>query len=154
MGREIEHKFLVDTSLWCPAGPGVAFRQGYLSTDKARVVRVRTAGAHAYLTIKGPGHISRAEFEYEIPFADASFMLDHLCLPGVIEKTRHRQPVGAHVWEIDVFHGENEGLVLAEVELGSEDEAFERPAWVLREVSGDPRYFNAVLSQKPFKSWS
>ncbi len=154
MGREIEHKFLVDMSLWHPEGPGVAFRQGYLSADKGRVVRVRTAGPKAYLTIKGPGHISRAEFEYEIPFADARFMLDHLCLPGVIDKTRYRQEVGGHTWEIDVFHGENDGLVVAEVELEREDEAFERPAWVLQEVSGDARYFNAALSQKPFKSWA
>lgn len=154
MGREIEHKFLVDTSLWRPAGAGVVLRQGYLSTDKERVVRVRTAGPKAYLTIKGPGHISRAEFEYEIPFADANFMLDHLCLPGVIEKTRYRQKVGAHIWEIDVFHDENDGLVLAEVELRGDDEVFEHPDWALREVSDDPRYFNAALSQKPFKSWA
>ena len=92
--------------------------------------------------IKGPGHISRAEFEYEIPFADARFMLDHLCLPGVIDKTRYRQEVGGHTWEIDVFHGENDGLVVAEVELEREDEAFERPAVLLQEVSGDARYFN------------
>jgi adenylate cyclase len=154
MGREIEHKFLVDTSLWRPEGPGVAFRQGYLSADKERVVRVRTAGPKAYLTIKGPGHISRAEFEYEIPVADANFMLDRLCLPGVIDKTRYRQKVGAHTWEIDVFHGQNDGLVVAEVELEREDEAFARPAWASREVSGDPRYFNAALSQTPFKTWS
>jgi adenylate cyclase len=154
MAREIEHKFLVDTSLWHPVGPGVAFRQGYLSVDPARVVRVRTVGAKAYLTLKGPGHISRAEFEYEIPVDDANFMLDHLCLPGVIAKTRYKQPVGAHMWEIDVFHDANTGLVLAEVELGGEGEAFECPAWALREVSDDPRYFNAALSQRPFKTWA
>ena len=119
MGQEIEHKFRVDVSRWRPQGEGVAIRQGYLSAEKDRVVRIRTAGPKAYLTVKGPGHISRAEFEYEIPFADASSMLDDLCLPGAIDKTRYKQDVGGHVWEIDVFHGDNEGLVVAEIELGA-----------------------------------
>jgi CYTH domain-containing protein len=154
MGREIEHKFLVDTKLWRPRGAGTLIRQGYLSTDKDCVVRVRTAGPRAYLTIKGPGHISRAEFEYSIPLEEATLMLDRLCLPGLIEKTRYRQEVGAQSWEIDIFHGDNEGLVVAEIELHDESEPFERPPWVLREVSSDPRYFNASLSRAPFKSWS
>jgi len=131
----------------------VLIRQAYLSTDKDRVVRVRSAGPRAYLTIKGPGHISRAEFEYEIPLDDAALMLDRLCLPGLIEKTRYRQEFAGHMWEIDVFHGDNAGLVVAEIELREEGESFERPDWVLREVSGDPRYFNASLSRAPFKTW-
>jgi adenylate cyclase len=154
MGQEIEHKFLVDTGLWRPDGSGVLIRQAYLSTDKDRVVRVRSAGPRAYLTIKGPGHVSRAEFEYEIPLDDAALMLDRLCLPGLIEKTRYRQEVAGHMWEIDVFHGDNAGLVVAEIELRDEGESFERPDWALREVSGDPRYFNASLSRAPFKTWS
>jgi adenylate cyclase len=154
MGQEIEHKFLVDTQLWQPPGEGTLIRQGYLSTNKDRVVRVRTAGPRAYLTIKGPGHISRAEFEYAIPFEDATQMLDRLCLPSLIEKTRYRQQVGAHTWEIDVFRGDNEGLVMAEIELDDEGETFERPNWVLQEVSDDPRYFNASLAGAPFKTWT
>ncbi len=153
MGQEIEHKFRVDISRWRPMGEGVTLRQGYLSTDKDRVVRIRTAGPDAFLTIKGPGHVSRAEFEYAIPFDDAILMLDQLCLPGVIDKTRYKQELGGHVWEIDVFHGDNEGLVVAEIELRSEDETFERPDWVLEDVSHDPRYFNASLAQKSFKTW-
>ena len=154
MGQEIEHKFLVDKARWRPHVEGVLIRQGYLSTDKDRVVRIRTAGPDAYVTIKGPGHISRAEFEYAIPLEDASLMLDQLCLPGVIDKTRYEQDFGGHKWQIDVFHGDNEGLVVAEIELKREGESFERPDWLLEEVSSDPRYFNASLSQAPFKTWA
>jgi adenylate cyclase len=153
MGQEIEHKFRVDVSRWRPQDEGVAIQQGYLSAEKDRVVRIRTAGPEAYLTIKGPGHVSRAEFEYEIPFEDASLMLNDLCLPGAIEKTRYKQEFGGHIWEIDVFHGDNDGLIVAEIELEHEGEAFERPDWVLDEVSSDPRYFNASLSKAPFKTW-
>jgi adenylate cyclase len=153
MGQEIEHKFRVDVSRWRPQDEGVVIRQGYLSAEKDRVVRIRTAGPKAYLTIKGPGHVSRAEFEYEIPLADAVAILDDLCLPGAIEKTRYRQEFGGHIWEIDVFHGDNEGLVVAEIELEHEGEVFERPDWALDEVSEDPRYFNASLSNAPFKTW-
>ncbi len=109
MGQEIEHKFRVDVSRWRPQGEGVAIRQGYLSAEKDRVVRIRTAGPKAYLTVKGPGHISRAEFEYEIPFEDAAAMLNDLCLPGAIEKTRYKQDVGGHVWEIDVLSWRQRG---------------------------------------------
>jgi len=153
MGQEIEHKFLVDKARWRPQGAGVVIRQGYLSTEKERVVRIRTAGPDAYMTIKGPGHVSRAEFEYAIPLADANLMLDQLCLPGAIDKTRYEQNFGGHKWQIDVFHGDNEGLVVAEIELKREGETFERPEWILEEVSNDPRYFNASLSKAPFKSW-
>jgi adenylate cyclase len=139
MGQEIEHKFRVDVSRWRPQGEGVAIRQGYLSAEKERVVRIRTAGPKAYLTVKGSGHISRAEFEYEIPLSEAASMLDNL--------------FGGHIWEVDVFHGDNDGLVVAEIELEHEGEAFERPDWVLDEVSSDPRYFNASLSKAPFKTW-
>jgi adenylate cyclase len=153
MGQEIEPKVRVVVSRWRPQDEGVAIQQGYLSAEKDRVVRIRTAGPEAYLTIKGPGHVSRAEFEYEIPFEDASLMLNDLCLPGAIEKTRYKQEFGGHIWEIDVFHGDNDGLIVAEIELEHEGEAFERPDWVLDEVSSDPRYFNASLSKAPFKTW-
>ncbi len=153
MGQEIEHKFLVDKARWRPSGPGVLIRQGYLSTDKERVVRIRSAGPDAYITIKGPGHISRAEFEYAIPLDDANVMLDQLCLPSIIDKTRYEENVGGHKWQIDVFHGDNDGLVMAEIELRREGEAFEKPDWALQEVSEDPRYFNASLSKAPFKTW-
>jgi adenylate cyclase len=153
MGQEIEHKFLVDKARWRPHGAGVLIRQGYLSTEKDRVVRIRTAGPDAYITIKGPGHVSRAEFEYAIPLDDANLMLDQLCLPGMIDKTRYEQHVAGHKWQIDVFHGDNDGLVVAEIELSREGETFERPEWLLEEVSHDPRYFNASLSKAPFKTW-
>ncbi|MEW6438105.1 MAG: CYTH domain-containing protein [Pseudomonadota bacterium] len=154
MGQEIEHKFLVDKARWRPHGAGVLIRQGYLSVEKDRVVRIRTAGPDAYITIKGPGHVSRAEFEYAIPLDDANLMLDTLCLPGAIDKTRYEQNFGGHLWQIDVFHGDNEGLLVAEIELKREGERFERPDWLLEEVSHDPRYFNASLSKAPFKTWA
>src|SRR5262249_44738977 len=105
MATEIERKFLVDAAIWNPATDGVPYRQGYLSRDKERVVRVRIAGDRAYLGVKGPSNnISRLELEYPIPVADAAVLLDRLCLRPLIEKTRYRQRVGAHVWEVDVFH--------------------------------------------------
>lgn len=154
MAQEIERKFLVKTALWTPAAPGIDFRQGYLSTVKERVVRVRLAGEKGFLTIKGITRgLSRMEFEYPIPAADAARMLDELCERPLIEKTRFKERLGRHTWEIDVFHGDNDGLVLAEIELGSEGEAFERPDWVGEEVSADPRYFNNNLAEHPFKTW-
>jgi adenylate cyclase len=155
MASEIEHKFLVRTEIWRPGSEGVLIRQGYLSVEKERVVRVRTAGSDATLTIKGKTEgISRQEFEYRIPLADATFMLDTMCLKPVLSKTRYRERVGAHDWEIDVFHAENDGLIVAEVEVGSEAEQIEMPSWAGREVSDDPRYFNANLAVTPFKRWS
>lgn len=155
MGREIERKFLVTGTAWKAGVAGVRFRQGYLSTAKERTVRVRTEGPRAVLTIKGlTSGISRAEFEYEIPLADADRILDEICERPLIDKTRYRVPVGAHVWEVDEFHGDNDGLVVAEIELASPDEPFERPAWIDREVSDDPRYFNANLVRLPYRLWT
>jgi adenylate cyclase len=155
MATEIERKFLVTGADWKQSASGVVYRQGYLSSTKERVVRVRTEGTRGVLTIKGITRgVSRLEFEYEIPRADADRLLDELCERPLIEKTRYRLPAGDVTWEIDEFHGENAGLVVAEVELTGEDQAFERPAWLGEEVSGDPRYFNANLIAHPFRDWA
>ena len=154
MGEEIERKFLVIGDAWRGPEPGMPFRQGFLSTEPERTVRVRVAGARGWLTIKGKSiGTRRAEFEYEIPLADAQRMLDTLCKRPLIEKVRYVVPVGRHTWEVDVFEGENAGLVVAELELQSEDEGFERPEWIGQEVSHDPRYFNSNLVEHPYSTW-
>lgn len=154
MAQEIEHKYLVKTQVWKPAGAGVLYRQGYLSSVKERVVRVRIAGDQGYLTVKGlTTGVSRSEFEYPIPLADAAAMLDNLCERPLIEKTRHRETVAGRTWEIDVFHGENDGLVTAEVEVAHAADVVTLPDWVGPEVSNDPRYFNSNLIANPYKTW-
>jgi adenylate cyclase len=154
MPQEIEHKYLVRLDMWKPPESGVLYRQGYLSSAEGRVVRVRIAGEQAFLTIKGPVRgITRLEFEYAIPVADAATLLDLLCERPLIEKTRYRQSFGGRTWEIDVFHGDNAGLVVAELEVANESERFEPPPWLGREVSGDPRYFNSSLVSNPYKNW-
>jgi len=154
MAKEIERKFLVTVASWTPKDEGTYYKQGYLSSNKERIVRIRIAGAHAMITIKGLTRgVSRTEFEYAVPVEDAHAMLDELCEQPVIEKQRHREAYGGHTWEIDVFHGQNEGLVVAEIELGSEQEPFERPPWAGAEVSADPRYFNSSLINHPYKDW-
>ncbi|MBS0558587.1 MAG: CYTH domain-containing protein [Proteobacteria bacterium] len=151
---EIERKFLVDTAKWRPADAGVDYRQGYLVAARDRSVRVRVAGRRGYLTIKGATvGATRSEFEYEIPLDHALSMLDGLCERPIIEKTRHTERIAGRDWEIDVFHGQNEGLVVAEIELDTETDTFEKPAWAGREVSDDPRYLNANLFRHPFGSW-
>ena len=155
MALEIERKFLVVGTEWRALATGVLYRQGYLSSVKERVVRVRTIGTDAFLTIKGQtSGVTRLEFEYPIPLADATVMLDTLCERPLIAKTRYRIPIGAHTWEVDEFHEENDGLIVAELELPDAGATFERPPWVGEEVSGDPRYFNANLVEHPFRSWS
>ena len=154
MGIEIERKFLVHMSRWSPQDSGTKYMQGYLSTDPDRTVRVRLAGAKAFLTIKGRSKgATRAEFEYEIPAADAKQLLEELALSPIIVKTRHLEKVGQHTWEIDVFERENAGLVMAEVELKKVDEVFELPSWAGKEVTNDHRYQNASLSAIPFSTW-
>lgn len=155
MPHEIERKFLVRSDDWRHAADGgERYRQGYLSTDAGRVVRVRAAGTKAWLTIKGSARgIVRDEYEYAIPIADADAMLDTLCRRPIIEKVRHRVPFAGHVWEVDVFEGENAGLVIAEVELPSEETVVELPAWVGAEVSDDRRYSNAALVEHPYSEW-
>ena len=154
MATEIERKFLDQSAAWKGLAPAVAFCQGYLSTAPGRTVRVRIAGDRAFVTIKGPAvELARAEFEYEVPVADARQMLDTLCERPLIEKTRTRIALGSHTWEVDEFGGENAGLVIAEIELRSADERFERPAWLGAEVTGDPRYNNSALVANPFCLW-
>lgn len=153
MAFEIERKFLVCGDGWRDGSPGLRMAQGYLTLDPDRTVRVRLAGEDAWLTVKGRAQgVRRAEFEYEIPAADARELLA-MCLPSVIDKTRHRVESGGHVWEVDVFHGANEGLVLAEVELADESVSPELPPWVGEEVSADLRYYNASLASRPFGSF-
>ena len=155
MAKEIERKFLVKLAAWTPQSGGKYYKQGYLNSQKERVVRVRIAGDKGQLTIKGiTTGVTRAEFEYPISIEDAGLMLDNLCEKPLIEKHRHKEVHGGKTWEIGVFHGDNEGLVVAEIELGSEDEAFERPTWLGEEVSSDPRYFNSNLLKNPYKSWA
>jgi adenylate cyclase len=158
MVLEIERKFLVIGQAWRqPVERQQRFSQGYLNRDKARTVRVRVsgsmAGEQAWLTIKGQSvGATRAEFEYEIPAADAQALLV-LCEGPVIEKIRHCCTHQGMEWEIDEFLGENAGLVVAEIELTSEDQPFARPDWLGAEVTDDARYFNSALSQRPFSRW-
>ncbi len=155
MGKEIERKYLVDTAAWEPLDQGIHFKQGYLSTVKERVVRVRIEGDIAKLTIKGVNvGVTRSEFEYAVPVEDAAVLLDNLCEKPLIDKHRHKEMHGGKTWEIDVFHGDNEGLVVAEIELATEDEKFPVPAWAIREVSSDARYYNSNLLKQPYKTWS
>lgn len=155
MNQEIERKFLVSSEAWRSGAEGVRYRQGYLCTDPQRTVRVRTAGARGFLTIKGLSRgAARAEFEYEIPLAEANHLLDALCLRPLIEKMRYTLEAGGLTWEIDEFEGENAGLILAEVELEREDQTVDLPAWIGQEVTGDPRYYNANLIQRPYKTWA
>ena len=155
MANEIERKFLVVGAEWKALADGVRYRQGYLSTVKERTVRVRTVGVRGMLTIKGLTRgVSRLEFEYDIPLADADRMLDDLCERPLIEKFRYTIHAGAVTWEVDEFTGDNRGLVVAEVELSSADQAFDRPPWLGDEVSNDPRYFNANLVRHPYTAWS
>lgn len=154
MGKEIERKFLVKGEEWKAAARGTVYRQGYLSSAKERVVRVRTVENKGFLTIKGVTRgISRAEFEYEISAEDAAIMLDDMCEKPLIEKKRYQVPVGGLVFEVDEFLGENAGLVVAEVELKDEKQKITLPAWIGEEVSGDPRYFNSNLIKHPYSRW-
>lgn len=156
MAVEIERKFLVTDDGWRTAADGGrVIRQGYLANTATVSVRVRQAGEAAWITVKGAtSGASRAEFEYAIPAADAAAMLTTLCADSLIDKTRYRVPWQGHIWEVDVFAGDNEGLVVAELELESEHERFEVPPWVGREVTDDPRYFNASLVRRPWRSWT
>ena len=153
MATEIERKFLLCDTAFLQSLSGQRICQGYLSHSPEATVRVRISGEQGFLTIKGDSTgISRVEFEYPIPLADAEALLA-LCRNGRIEKIRYRLPIGNHTWEIDVFGADNQGLIVAEIELSSEQEDFERPDWLGEEVSHDPRYFNSQLSRYPFSSW-
>ncbi len=154
MGTEIERKFLVKGDEWRSLAKGTNYRQGYLNSAKERVVRARTIDDKGYLTIKGiTVSATRMEFEYEIPHADCTVLLDELCEKPIVEKKRYKIPLGGFTWEVDEFFGENAGLIVAEVELESEDQEFEKPSWIDEEVTGDPKYFNSNLIANPFTRW-
>ena len=153
MGKEIERKFLVKNDAWRSV-EGTKYRQGYLNSVKERTVRVRTIDDKGFLTVKGiTVGTTRLEYEYEVPASDADEMLTELCEKPLIEKKRYKIPLGGFTFEVDEFFGENEGLIVAEVELESEDQAFDKPEWLGEEVSGDPRYFNSNLIKHPFSKW-
>lgn len=154
MSVEIERKFLVHSEDWKTLGQGVLLRQGYLSSSPERIVRVRIEGDVAMLTIKGRTvGVTRGEWEYPIPMEDARVFLDTLCERPIIEKYRYRIPYQGMLWEVDEFLGENRGLVVAEIELQSEDQLFARPEWVGEEVTHDARYFNSSLLRHPYVTW-
>lgn len=155
VGIEIERKFLVVSDAWrAAADEGQLMSQGYLTDGQPVSVRVRIEGDVANLNIKSATlGVSRLEYEYPIPLTDAREMMQKLADGKAVEKTRYRVPVGEHVWEVDVFSGDNQGLIVAEVELGHAEEAFERPIWAGEEVSEDPRYYNVRLIDHPYKNW-
>ncbi len=154
MGIEIERKFLLTGDEWRKLAQGVYYRQGYLNSAKERTVRVRTINDKGFLTIKGiTVGVTRLEFEYEIPKDECNEMLDDLVEKPVIEKNRYKVDYGGFVWEIDEFLGENQGLIVAEIELESEDQKFEKPEWVGKEVTGDPKFFNSNLMNNPYARW-
>lgn len=153
---EVERKFLVNASQYKEeASSKVHIQQGFLSTDPERTVRVRLQDGKGKITIKGmsdPEGVSRFEWEHEIPENEALQLLN-LCKGAIITKTRYKVPCGSHLFEVDVFEGANEGLVIAELELSTPDEPYKRPAWLGKEVTGDPRYYNAQLSINTFDQW-
>lgn len=165
MGKEIERKFLVRTTDYTKLAEPTYYKQGYIPTLTGITVRVRIAGTRAYITMKDRAvGFSRHEFEYEVPIADAQQMLDLMCSKPQIEKHRYvidagpgtladGSPVEGLHWEVDLFHGDNEGLVVAEIEVPSEDTKFNLPTWIGEEVTGDKRYYNSHLCANPYKNW-
>jgi len=154
MAKEIERKFLVDTGKLPTLPKGHIMKQGYVPTQGI-TVRARISDDQAFLTLKGRATgLSRSEFEYPIPVKDAQQILDELCAHPLIEKTRYLIPHGEHTWELDIFEGDNQGLIVAEIELSSENEAFELPEWTTKEVSYDTRYRNSNLISHPFCTWT
>ena len=155
MPLEIEHKFLVRGEYKTLASSSTHIMQGYICSGKGRPVRVRVRDDKGYLTIKGPsldGGLSRYEFEKEITLDEAKRLMS-LCEPGIIDKRRYLVPFKGHVFEVDEFYGDNEGLTMAEVELSSVDESFEKPDFIGRDVTGDRRFYNSSLRVNPFKDW-
>jgi adenylate cyclase len=156
MAQEIERKFLVIGDSWKNhVSRSVHYQQGYLCGNTRSSIRVRVSDESGYLNIKSATlGVRREEFEYPVPLPDARRMLELLCEGPLIEKTRHFVEYRGHVWEVDVFEGQNRGLVVAEVELSSEDETFERPDWIGEEVSHDARYYNTSLVRHPYIRWT
>lgn len=155
MGTEIERKFLVVNDHWHEhVTDSIHYLQGYFTTNASCSIRIRVAGDRANLNIKSATlGITRGEYDYPLPVQDAKEMLYNLCNKPLIEKTRYHLRHADHLWEIDVFSGENEGLIVAEIELGSVDEKFDLPDWAGKEVSDDPRYYNVCLVEHPYKNW-
>ena len=155
MAQEIERKFLVKGDFKADSFKATRITQGYLSSVPERTVRVRVKGEKGYITIKGKGNdsgASRYEWEKEIPVDEGKELLK-LCEPGIIDKTRYLVKAGEHTFEVDEFYGENEGLVMAEVELKDENENFIKPAWLGEEVTGDVKYYNSMLMKHPYTKW-
>lgn len=155
MAQEIERKFLISGEFKLQAFAQSRIMQGYICSARGRTVRIRIRDGKGYLTIKGASNASgtsRYEWEQELPLSEAEELMK-LCEPGMIDKTRYLVRSGRHVFEIDEFYGENDGLLVAEIELGSEDEIFEKPAFIGEEVTGDLRYYNSQLMKKPYKTW-
>jgi adenylate cyclase len=154
MPLEIERKYLLRNDSWRSLGEGKRYRQGYLSTEPGRTVRVRVAAGRGFITVKGlTVNVTRPEYEYAIPVEDADEMLDTLCLKPIIEKVRYTIEHAGLLWEVDEFEGENAGLVIAEVELTEADQTILLPDWIGKEVTDDARYYNASLISNPFTSW-
>lgn len=154
MAFEIERKFLIDTSKWAAADQGTKITQAYLGLFPSPTVRIRIAGDQAYLTIKGRSEtIAHPEFEYEIPAQDAMEMLK-LAISEPVEKTRYKIRHQGFLWEVDIFEGKNQGLVMAEIELETELQEFPLPDWILMEVTGDERFYNSYLSVHPYQEWN
>lgn len=155
MALEIERKFLVANDSWrSQVSRSVKIRQGYLNRSGKCSVRVRSAAGRGWLNLKSATlGAKRCEYEYEIPARDAEELLKTLCVGALIEKVRHFVHFGDHLWEIDVFEADNQGLIVAEIELTHPEEPFLRPPWLGPEVTDDPRYYNTYLAEKPFKSW-
>lgn len=154
MAIEIERKFLVNSDEYKQLALPVYYKQGYLCNSPNAIVRIRIANNKGYITIKGKTcGISRTEFEYEIPTSEAHQLLSEMSLNKVVEKNRYKIKYADNIWEVDEFLGENEGLIVAEIELKSEDATFDKPSWIGKEISTDSRYFNSNLSKNPFKNW-
>ncbi len=155
MSKEIERKFLVDFDEWLSVkAKEILVRQGYLTDSIKPTIRVRVAGNKGYLTIKGKvSGITRDEFEYEIPYNDADYMLKNFCNKSIIEKFRSEIDVDGYLWQVDRFIGENEGLIVAEIELQYEEQLIKIPKWITKEVTGDQRYYNSNLARIPFSKW-
>ncbi len=156
MAIEIEHKFLLANDDWRnDVYKSVDYKQGYLSSQQTSSIRIRIAGEQSWLNIKSATIANRRlEFEYEIPLSDAEVIIESLCAKPLVEKTRHFIKAGTHLWEIDEFKGDNEGLVVAEIELAKSGEAFQKPYWLGQEVTNDLRYYNNNLALFPYKKWS
>lgn len=155
MALEIEHKFLVNSTAYRNLAKPVLYRQGYLAVLPDKIIRVRTVGDAGFITIKvRVSALTRKEFEYEIPLSDTIEMLDEMCIGPVVEKYRYTVEYKNSIWEVDEFLGDNAGLVVAEIEVATEGQLFEKPDWVGEEVTHNPRYLNSNLSKFPFNTWN